>query len=143
MRTAHDHPIAPASGLVAIARLNLYEKIGPGLHPCNWCGTIITWKPGNTPGALLADHLDWNRSNDAPENLVASCHLCNSKRTNSGRPLADGELTMMWSNCRTRAVKRECEWCAEEFLTIPAQVAKGMGRFCSRSCAGKGRTCAA
>lgn len=140
MRRVPGHPIAPPSGTVAVARLVLYEKIGPGEHPCHWCGALVKWIAGGhvgTPGSLMADHLDWDRANDAPENLVPSCNHCNAHRTAHGgrAPLRHDELTMMWGGARTRAVRRYCNHCGTEFLTIPAEVRKGHGRYCSRSCA--------
>lgn len=133
------HAIAPPSGLVALARLTLYDKLGPGEHSCHWCEKLITWQRGLTADCLVADHLDWDRNNDAPDNLVASCLKCNAHRTRVGNRtvLTDDDLTMMWSGVRTRAVKRECSTCGAEFLTIPAAVKAGKGRFCSRSCANR------
>ncbi len=139
MTTARDHPIAPPSGIVAVARLALYEKIGPGPHPCNWCGEPVDWILGLVPGCLVADHLNWDRNDDRPENLVPSCRTCNAHRAQKGnRPLLrDGDITMLWGGRPTRAVERACAVCGASFLTIPAEVAKGKGRSCSRSCAAK------
>jgi len=142
MRSAPGHPIAPPGGVVAVARLVLYDKIGPGSHPCHWCDESVRWIVGcgpGEPGTLIADHLDWDRNNDNPENLVASCHRCNVNRTRTGkgRSIADDELTVSRTRGRTRAIKRNCEFCNEQFLTIPATVRAGKGRFCSRSCARK------
>jgi len=140
MRMARSHPIAPPGGITLISRIVLYDKIGPGEHPCHWCNTPVRWIVGGgpaTPGSLLADHLDHDRANDAADNLVPSCNRCNAHRTKRGgrAPLRDDELTMIWSGVRTRAVERVCESCGGSFLTIPAQVKKGRGRFCSQSCA--------
>jgi hypothetical protein len=139
MRSVPSHPIAPPSGVVAFSRLVLYEKIGAGTHPCHWCGAPVTWMPGAglAKGALLADHLDWDRNNDAPENLVPSCNHCNVTRRRDGerRRLQGGELVVLWSGKPTRAVERECERCGEKFLIPPSATARGRGRFCSRTCA--------
>ncbi len=137
--TAKGHPICPPSGLVAYARIVLYDKIGPGEHACNWCEKPVTWQYGLSPDCLVADHVNWDRSDDTPENLVPSCLKCNAHRTRVGNRtvLTDDDLTVMWSGVRTRAVKRECATCGEEFLTIPAAVKAGKGRFCSRSCANR------
>jgi len=138
MRAAKSHPIAPPSGVVAVSRLVLYDKIGPGPHPCNWCGGEVDWKTGLVAGALIADHLNWDREDDRPENLVPACNPCNVNRQREfeDRAIADDDLTVIWgSGGRTRAIRRECEYCGVEFLTIPAEVKKGKGRFCSRSCA--------
>lgn len=139
MRIARGHPLAPPSGMVAVSRLVLYEKIGAGTHPCNWCDTPVKWMPGAglAEGALLADHLDWDRNNDDPENLVPSCNRCNAHRTRQGdrKRITQDELTVLWSGVRTRAIERQCERCGEMFLIPPSATGRGRGRFCSRSCA--------
>lgn len=136
MVNAKGHPIAPPSGTVAVARLALYDKIGPGEHPCNWCGGLVSWKLGLVPGALIADHLNFDRNDDSPGNLVASCNSCNAHRTRQGdrNLIREGELTMLWGGRTTRAVERFCNTCGTAFLTIPAEVDKGRGRYCSRAC---------
>lgn len=139
-RTEHGHPLTPPSGTVAVSRLVLYDKIGPGEHPCHWCQTPVHWIVGGgpaTPGSLLADHVDWDINNNAAENLVPSCNRCNAHRTkNGGRaPIQPDELTMPWGGRLTRAVQRDCVTCGTGFLTIPAEIRKGKGLYCSRSCA--------
>jgi hypothetical protein len=139
MRSVKGHPIAPPGGIVAFSRLVLFEKIGAGTHPCHWCSMPVTWMPGAglAKGALLADHLDWDRNNDAPENLVPSCNHCNVTRRRDGerRRLRNGERVVVWSGKPTRAIERECEHCGEKFLIPPSAAKRGRGRFCSRSCA--------
>lgn len=141
MTTVKGHPIAPPTGQVAVARLILWGKIGPGPHPCNWCGIPVNWNPGNpyNPDSLVADHLDWDTSNDDPVNLVPSCNPCNAhrraKNQGAGGRISADESVKMINGKPTRAVQRACEHCGEPFLAIPAQVARGRGRFCSRSCA--------
>ena len=140
MRRAPRHPLAPPSGVVAECRLVLFDKIGAGPHACHWCGTEVDWRPGEgiSEGALIADHLDWNQQNNSPDNLVPSCHICNSHRTREGdrRRIIDGELYVVNPNgTRHRAVEKPCEFCGKPFLAVLAQVRTGKGRFCSRSCA--------
>jgi len=138
-RTARGHPLAPPSGIVAVSRLVLYDKIGPGAHSCHWCGQSVSWQVGGgaaTAGNLLADHLNWDRQDNSPENLVPSCNPCNAHRTRNGdrRRLGDDELTVVWSGRRTRAIERVCERCGEPFLIPPSAAKDGNGRFCSRAC---------
>lgn len=137
--TRRGHPIAPRGGVTARARFVLYDEIGPGPHPCHWCGKEVNWTPGKAfaPSALHVDHLDWDAANDDAGNLVPSCNSCNSHRRNTGTsaPLQPGEPTVMRGGRPTRAVIRQCERCGEEFPALPADIRKGKGRFCSRSCA--------
>lgn len=79
--TGSAHPLAAAQGKVLVHRRVLYVKIGPGAHPCHWCGTVVVWRVGRIKAdSLIADHLDEDRTNNAPENLVASCNPCNANR---------------------------------------------------------------
>jgi hypothetical protein len=124
----------------------LFEKIGPGPHLCHWCDKPVTWRVRSDTRLrrddLVADHLNWNINDDSPDNLVASCPVCNAHRTRKqdSRLITEDELTVMWGGQRTRAVERFCNICGNAFLTIPAEVKKGRGRFCSRSCARKARS---
>lgn len=140
MRRMPGHPLCPPSGIVTVCRVVLYEKIGPGKHPCHWCGGDVEWMPGAglAPGALIADHLDWDNQNDVAENLVPSCNRCNSHRIrNGGRaPIAEGELSVVrLDGTRTRGVDRFCSSCGTPFVAALSQVKIGRGFYCSRSCA--------
>lgn len=70
-----DHPLAGATGFVLEHRVVLFDAIGNGPHPCHWCGKTLTWSP-----ELTVDHLDWDRSNNDPANLVPACAACNGAR---------------------------------------------------------------
>lgn len=145
MTTKPGHPLAPPSGVLPVARIVLYEKLGPGKHPCHWewCGhRILKWKPKSSryaPDALYVDHLNHDTADDSPDNLVPSCNACNGHRRKNGGspPIREGELSIMWGNARTRAVKLYCNQCGAEFLTIPAELKRrgNRGRYCSGSCA--------
>ena len=74
------HPLADSSGYVFEHRAVLYDKIGPGVHPCHWCGRELIWREG-----LEVDHIDFDRANNAPANLVPSCHRCNTGRAMARR----------------------------------------------------------
>lgn len=74
-----EHPLTSASGLVYEHQVVLYEKIGPGPHACHWnCGKMLEWGGRN---GIHVDHLDEDRSNNDPENLVPSCVGCNWGRS--------------------------------------------------------------
>jgi len=72
----HDHPLSIGNGEVLEHRYVLYEKIGAGPHPCHWgCGALLTWGVD-----LHVDHLDSDRLNNDPANIVPSCNPCNVRR---------------------------------------------------------------
>jgi len=140
MRKIFDHPLSTPSGGITEARLVLYEKIGPGSHPCTWCKETVTWMPGRglVAGALIADHLDWNHHNNDPDNLVPSCNACNSHRIrNGGRARIQPDEFYITSSdgTRSRAAQRYCVICGTQFLALLSQVRNGKGFYCSRSCA--------
>jgi hypothetical protein len=79
------HPLANSDGRILAYRLTLYERIGPGPHPCHWCGDELQWiarvgRESSGKADLLADHLDGDPTNSASDNLVPSCHACNVLR---------------------------------------------------------------
>lgn len=83
-RTQYDprHPLASANGIVYVHRSVLHSLIGPGPHECHWCGVQVNWSL--TVGAsdyLQVDHLDENKENNNPGNLVPSCNRCNTTRS--------------------------------------------------------------
>lgn len=74
------HPLATAQGKVYAHRAALFDKLGPDPQPCHWgCGRVLPWR-GGASVAVNVDHLDANRLNNDPANLVASCLDCNTKR---------------------------------------------------------------
>lgn len=81
--TGVKHPLAGSQGKVLVHRVVLYDAIGPGPHPCHWCGKPVDWTKGVTRDSLTVDHLDDDRSNNARENLVPSCNECNTTRGRS------------------------------------------------------------
>lgn len=87
--TVHGHPLAE-SGQVLEHRVVLYDAIGPGEHPCHWCGKTLTWQAGIADTAIVADHLDSDRANNAPANLVPSCNPCNVGRAARRPQLSEG-----------------------------------------------------
>lgn len=74
------HPLADTQGKMFEHQYVLYEKIGAGPHSCYHCGDEVVWRSEAWSNRLSADHLDWNKTNNAPENLVPSCLPCNSRR---------------------------------------------------------------
>jgi len=120
------HPLADSTGRLLEHRLVLFDKIGPGTHPCYWCRKKLTWEYG----LLEVDHLNNHGRDNQPKNLVASCHRCNTRRHHPTL-IRDGELFIIAGSRKLRAVKRLCEHCRQEFLIYPK---RGAGRFCSLEC---------
>lgn len=77
---AKGHPLAHANGRAYEHRVVLYDLIGPGPHPCHWCGELVEWLPKGAPGELQPDHLNDDGGDNRPENLVPSCRRCNTTR---------------------------------------------------------------
>lgn len=146
VRIDETHPLAVQIGMknhvivrsprIGEHRLVLWDKIGPGEHPCHWCGTHLQWGKGVRHGVLIADHLDGDPSNNDPENIVASCNVCNSIRVRRGRPrIEPGEATTTAKDgTRLRAKHHPCQWCGDTFT---AELSRPNPRFCSQSCTGK------
>ena len=84
----YDHPLYVKGQFLLEHRKVLYDKIGSGPHPCHWseaygCGRrSLEWKGLS---GLVVDHLDDDKLNNTPENLVPACSSCNMRR---GRELA-------------------------------------------------------
>lgn len=76
------HPVAMKGGVVRVNRKVLYDKIGPGAHPCHWCGRPVSWELSypKDSGALVSDHLDGDKANNDPSNLMPACGSCNLLR---------------------------------------------------------------
>jgi hypothetical protein len=131
-RMVRDHPLAPPSGIVPVGRLVLYGEIGPGPHRCHWCGKGVRWSKGIGPDVLIVDHLDWNRDNNDPTNLVPSCNSCNVRRAAPGRRSAirPDELVIMVNGYPTRAEAGTCQTCGGQTIFAPSRPKK----FCSREC---------
>lgn len=56
-------------------RIILRAVIGDEPHPCHWCNRMLTWGVD-----LHVDHVDGDKLNNDPHNLVPSCQPCNVRR---------------------------------------------------------------
>ncbi len=74
-----DHPLADKDGRVRTHRLVLFEKIGDAATVCHWCSRKVHWF-GAGHSELVTDHLDENKWNNDPQNLVPACRGCNIAR---------------------------------------------------------------
>lgn len=72
---APDHPLRRGSSpRVYEHRIVYYAEHGDGPFNCNWCGCSVTWDD------MHVDHLNAVVTDNSPNNLVASCALCNQFR---------------------------------------------------------------
>jgi hypothetical protein len=71
---APNHPLADKTGAVYEHRMVLYDKLAGTVPCCHWCGGRLTWE------TLHADHLDDDKANNGPTNLVPSHPTCNQAR---------------------------------------------------------------
>lgn len=133
------HPLAGASGYIPEHRLILWEKIGPGSHPCHWCGVSVTWLPGGrtAKGCLITDHVDRNPKNNDPDNLVPACQACNIRRGKGDR--FDNAPSLITNGVREAATEKVCQTCAKPFLIATKLLGRkgknaNAGRYCSRRC---------
>ena len=129
-----DHPLAGTKGYVSEHRAVLFEKIGPGEHPCHWCGTLVHWtvrlKGTGHKGMLVADHVNTNELDNRPENLVPACQGCNITRRHHIKP--DEIHIVRNDGQRRRAVTLTCEKCGGTYIREPR--GNRPNRFCSRAC---------
>lgn len=85
-----EHPLAGKGGRLYVHRMVMFDAIGPGTHPCHWCGKPVEWEIDARRGGLQVDHLDGDRANNALTNLVPSCLPCNLARRTAGNPIEFG-----------------------------------------------------
>lgn len=132
------HPLANKSGQVLRHRQVLFERIGGGSHPCNWCGSLVEWQVKSGYGdkkTLVADHLDGDPRNNCSNNLVPSCIACNAQRARFGRVENWETFIQLKSGSRQRAVWDSCPICEKKFLNPTNRIGLVTRVACSCSCA--------
>ena len=72
---APEHPLRTAnSNRVYEHRVVYHAHHGDGPFACHWCSGVVTWDD------MHIDHLNDIKDDNNPDNLVASCPICNQKR---------------------------------------------------------------
>lgn len=71
------HPLAQNDGSIFEHRVVVFGLVGWNIPPCSFCGADSDWFSRKTH----IDHIDKDRSNNAPENLRVLCNPCNTGRT--------------------------------------------------------------
>ena len=74
VKAAPGHPRALGGYRAYEHRVVFTDAHGEGPFTCHWCQKQVTWSD------MHVDHVDADPSNNAIENLVASCPPCNVKR---------------------------------------------------------------
>lgn len=82
-RKLTNHPLAGKNGRVYVHRATLHDSCASENQPlpCYWCAQTVYWSHSDIKKRLVVDHLDHDRHNNTPENLVPACNSCNVKRT--------------------------------------------------------------
>jgi hypothetical protein len=138
--------------MIAVHRIVLLQKIGPGVHPCHWCGNPVKWLPvkpgkGGWNGVLVVDHVNNMSSDNDPDNLVPSCFRCNIFRQKD-EEMRKSLFKFKSNGDREKAVLRKCRVCGYKFLARMSEIicAKSSGYrtglYCSFKCQCAGRTIA-
>jgi hypothetical protein len=68
------HPLASQEGDVYQHRLVAYKSLNGVCGGCHWCGIPLVWVNA------VVDHLNEDKTDNRPENLVVSCNECNRSR---------------------------------------------------------------
>lgn len=129
------HPLTVGQGrTLGVHKLALWEKIGPGTHPCHYCAVPVTWRARESGARLTVEHLDRDRLNNNPANLVPCCYRCNN--LNRSTIVSDDELFRVHaSGHRIRGNPAVCQHCGTDYVARRDH----KGWFCSRKCSAQGR----
>lgn len=65
------HPLAGRDGLTREHRVVAYDSNGGRCPNCFWCGVGLSW------GDAVVDHLNEQKNDNRPSNLVVACKNCN------------------------------------------------------------------
>lgn len=92
----------------------LFAKIGDGEHPCNWCGRVLTWGLD-----LLTDHVDGDKLNNEPSNLVPACNPCNVRRGKQAKAPSHCKRGHEFTSANTYIIpttgSRQCRICSSAY----------------------------
>ena len=69
-----EHPLAESGGLVAEHRYVMFNLLGAAIQKCGWCGCCIDWSD------VVVDHLNEQKDDNEPSNLMLACNDCNRAR---------------------------------------------------------------
>jgi hypothetical protein len=116
--TCAGHPLADKRGRLYEHRRVLFDSIGAGPHSCHWCNRPVAWKRHKGCTRLVVDHLNDDKLDNRPENLVPSCTRCNGDRGRRPDLLTHCERGHEWTSASTYIRpdngSRQCRICARE-----------------------------
>ena len=80
------HPVFGDRKIVRLHVLVAFDKYGPDVQQCFWCGKDVKWLFGvNVAGSnnkkIVVDHLNDVKIDNRSDNLVLSCNSCNLRRS--------------------------------------------------------------
>lgn len=81
----YKHPASNASGITSLQRIVLWDKLHGRGSMCHWgCGLWVSWGKvfSKDADAIVADHVNLDKQDNSPENIVPSCQHCNLTRAN-------------------------------------------------------------
>lgn len=81
-----NHPACAANGLTGYHRILLWDMLGGKDTECHWCGKHVSWNSDDWYTRLVTDHVNTVKDDNRPENIVASCNLCNVTREGGQKP---------------------------------------------------------
>lgn len=90
-----QHPACHKFGITPVHKLVLWDKLAGQDAKCNWCDKDIFWNSDDWNDKLVADHVDTNKVNNEPSNLVPSCNRCNLTRGQK----SDSSLPCTFDGC--------------------------------------------
>ena len=115
----YKHPAANPCGITGHHRIVLWDKLNGQDVPCHWCGNEVSWSKTypNDLDALVVDHVNLDKHDNSPENLVPSCQRCNMSRPGGRKPrkrLVTGDCDFEGCNreAKARSKDRTKVWCS-------------------------------
>lgn len=69
-----EHPMSDGNGHAYEHRKVMFDQHGGECPGCGWCGVPLQWS------SAVVDHLNEDKSDNTPSNLVVSCNDCNRAR---------------------------------------------------------------
>lgn len=78
---APGHPTATASGHSMEHRKVVFDALAGAPPTCFWCAKALRWEAKRRSNdAVVVDHLNDQKGDNRPENLVPACNRCNFAR---------------------------------------------------------------